>query len=470
MPPPTLFDDDGEPRDDRDRDADAPPADTAEPNYLVRRAIVVGVIVAVIAVGAIVVGSLISDSDADTTSGAASIEWDRVVLIDPRSGRITITDDAGAEVAEIATDVRSPSDVDVVGPTALITSDAGTAVVDLASEEVTPLEISADSIVTPAGSTLTMVAPATTGRRGLLVHGPSGDVIDTDELAAVAGADFEFDDSRTDTSGRHVLVTDSGNFQSVLFSFERDEPSFFPGLALAIDGDVVVTTQNVGNEATVSVFDHAGELTTSGRTPSVRAGMISDDTVQLVTVDGEVITMDADGETESSDTLDIGTIESGYVMPTGDRLVVNGSAGTAVIDETGSVVASASDAVVISDGSTRRVSTCIPLVRATSSDRDELVLIDARDGTTIVEAEAPTDRVAASADGCTVAIASETGYDVISADGVTGVADDELVSLSPDGTDTIVERDRRLLLTSIADDTDPIDLAPRGPTVFFTET
>ena len=30
------------------------------------------------------------------------------------------------------------------------------------------------------------------------------------------------------------IVTDAGNFQSVLFSFDREEPSFFPGLALAV--------------------------------------------------------------------------------------------------------------------------------------------------------------------------------------------------------------------------------------------
>ena len=42
-------------------------------------------------------------------------------------------------------------------------------------------------------------------------------------------------DRRGAPSGRDVLITDSGNFQSVLFSFDRDEPSYFPGRALAVD-------------------------------------------------------------------------------------------------------------------------------------------------------------------------------------------------------------------------------------------
>ena len=67
-------------------------------------------------------------------------------------------------------------------------------------------------------------------------------------------------------SGRDVLVTDSGNFQSVLFSFDRDEPSYFPGRALAVDDELVVTTQNVGTEASITVFDHDGEAVTDART------------------------------------------------------------------------------------------------------------------------------------------------------------------------------------------------------------
>ena len=66
-------------------------------------------------------------------------------------------------------------------------------------------------------------------------------------------------------SGRDVLVTDTGNFQSVLFSFDRDEPSYFPGLALAVDGDLVVTAQNVGTNATVNAFDHTGEQSSPRR-------------------------------------------------------------------------------------------------------------------------------------------------------------------------------------------------------------
>jgi hypothetical protein len=482
MPPtPTLFDDDGEPRSDRDRGSvdELDPTPPEGPNYLVRRAIVVGAVVAVIAVGAVVIGMTIGGSGADTSSGAASIEWNRVVLVDQRTGAITITDDAGEAVATIDTDLRTPTAADVVGPTALLATESGAVVVDLESEQVQDVAIDATTIVSPTGSTFTMIAPVPTGRRGLLVHGPSCYSIDTDEFAPVAGADYEFAESRTDTSGRHVLVTDSGNFQSVLFSFDRDEPSFFPGLALAVDADTVVTAQNVGNEATVSIFDHTGEPLASGRTASVRAAMITGDSVRLVTVDGEIVTMDAgSGDTTSGDQLEIGTIEFGHVMTTGDRLVVTGSAGAAVVDDQGDVLAVSTDAVPYPDPAARRGSTCIALSRVDTSGPDQLVMVDARDGSTVIEAEAASDTISWSADGCTVAISLEDGYDIVDADGVVSVGDDALLTLSPDGVLAVVERDRRLLLTAIGADTDtgtgtstdPIDLGPRGPSTFFTQT
>ena len=100
----------------------------------------------------------------------------------------------------------------------------------------------------------------------------------------------------------------------MLFSFDRGEPSFFPGLALAVDADLVVTAQNVGNNATISVFDHDGEPVATGRTPSVRAGMIADSGVVLVTVEATVV--GCRHRTVRSPTtarLDIGTIGSGEV-------------------------------------------------------------------------------------------------------------------------------------------------------------
>ena len=172
--------------------------------------------------------------------------------------------------------------------------------VDVASESAQNFDFATTpaGVVMPAGSAATLLVGSSAGDRAVLVHGPSGDLIDTEASAPIAGAAYDVATAVASPSGREVLVTDSGNFQSVFFSFDRDEPSFFPGRALAVDDALVVTTQNVGSESSISVFDHDGETVTDARTASVRAGMIAGDHVILVTLDGDVLELDtSSGET-----------------------------------------------------------------------------------------------------------------------------------------------------------------------------
>jgi hypothetical protein len=305
----------------------------------------------------------------------------------------------------------------------------------------------------------------------VLAHGPSGDVIDTDTFAPVVGARYEFDGARSSPSGRDVLVTDSGNFQSVLISFDRDEPSFFPGLALAVDADLVVTAQNVGSDATINVFDHAGEPVTTGRTSSVRAGMITGAGVVLVTVDGVVVTMStSNGDTTDDARLDIGTIESGRVTPDGDRLVVTGATGTALVGPDGDVIASY-DAQRPASGLPLIGSTCVATVTADDLAEPQIAVVDTTDGSVLVEASG-SEQLLADASGCTIVTTMPSGYDLLSAEGVsTFETDDTALSLSLDGAALAVERDGRVALVGSGPDasTDPIDLGPRGRTVHFTQ-
>ncbi|MGB0114984.1 MAG: hypothetical protein WBP59_17325 [Ilumatobacteraceae bacterium] len=469
MPPsPTLFDDNDELP--APPSTDAPDGDLG-PNYLVRRALVVGGVVAVIAAAAVLVGQLISSGDETTSTGAAQADWNRIVLVEPRTGQVITLDDAGEEVSRINTGLRSPSDVTVVQSTAVLVSDSGTAVVALDAESTDDFELAADDILTPSGTTLTMMVSAGSGEHGLLVHGPTGDLIDTDEFAPITGARYDFSTARSDSAGRDVLVTDTGNFQSVLFSFDRSEPSFFPGLALAVDADTVVTAQNVGSDATVSLFDHDGAPLASGRTASVRAAMIDGDQVHLVTVDGQIITMSADtGDTEEGEQLTIGTIESGHVSTTGDRLIVTGSAGTAIIDADGTVVASVAD-MRPPDTAALLGSTCVALTDG--SDADILLsIVDLTNGATLLEADVAADPSTRSADGCTLGVGDDDGYDLIGGEGVERVDGNVLVALAPDATATAVEQDGRLVLTTVDTDAEaePVDLGTTGRTVFFTES
>jgi hypothetical protein len=324
-----------------------------------------------------------------------------------------------------------------------------------------------------------MIAQDASGQRALIVHGPSGEYLDTEEFAPVIGADYGFELARSDPSGRHLLVTDAGNFQSVLFSFDRDEPSFFPGLALAVDAEIVVTAQNVGNDATVSVFDHSGEPVTSGRTPSVRAAMIVGDVVHLVTVAGEVVTMSATtGSSETGEQLSIGAAVEGHVATSGDRLVVVGSGGTAVVDDRGGALGSFGDLEPDGSGVDHLAPRRAPCLALTGQGQPrDIVLVDMADGSTLAEATAAGTLLAA-ADGCSAITSSAVGYDLITRDAVRSVpATGEPVALSPDGQMVVLERNGRLRLVPVEPDgddnaeEDPIDmdLGPSRRLIAFTQ-
>jgi len=482
---PTLFDDEDarspdqepvghEPAEFEDRESDASQVRRRNPNFLFRRAIVVGGVVAVLATASIVVGQLIGSGGGETSSGALGAEWNRIVLVDDRTGRVVVGDIDGEELARIESGVRNPAASAVVDSTLVVAGTDMVAVIDIASETIDEFELGADRIVGPAGSALTLIAPQADGGRALLVHGPSGDTIDTDTFAPVVGARYEFADSRSSASGREVLVTDSGNFQSVLFSFDRDEPSFFPGLALAVDADLVVTAQNVGNDATINVFDHDGEPIATGRTPSVRAGMITDSGVILVTVDGAVVTMSpSSGETSDRAQIDLGTIESGDVTTSGDRLVVTGADGVAIIGGDGALIGTYDAQRPAGAGQPPVGSTCIATITSADVTEPQLALIDATDGSVRVEGFGD-EPVLADASGCIVGIRTAAGFDLLGGDGVQQFrTDDTLLALTLDGISVVAGRDGRTILFGAgvdAETDDPIDLGPQGRTVHITQS
>ena len=443
----------------------APQRHRGTPNFWIRRAVVIGGVVAVFATAALVVGQLIDTGDDDATSGAISADWSRVVTIDLRTGRIVVGDRSGDEVGRIDSGVRSSTESLVVDDTAVIAGAGSAAIVALDDEDVTEVEIADGSIVQPAGSALTMIVASPAGDRGVIVHGPSSDVIDTDSFAPIPGTRFEWNAVRSDPSGRHLLVTDSGNFASVLVSFGRDEPAYVVGLALAVDAERIVTAQNVGAQATINVFDHDGSPVSSGTASSVRAAMITGDEIQLVTVEGEIVTMDAtSGDTESSGQLGIGQIESGRVATSGDRLIVSGAEGTAIVDEDGSVVVTFADLQPVATPWAVQGSRCVAL-----TDGEVVTVVLLVDGS--IENEATvSEPLFASADGCTIATAATDGYQLISPESITTVRTaGEIAGLAPDAATVVLELDRRLVLTSIgADDLDAVDLGPVGRAVAFS--
>jgi hypothetical protein len=446
------------------------------PNFLIRRAIVVGGVVVLIAAAAIAAGNLLGGSDSGSGSAFGDSDWNTVVAIDQNIGTVVLTDAEGEETGRFRLGIQSLTDSAVIGPTVIATSTDSIAVADLsAPDDIVTIDIeSAGALVRPSGTVATLIAPDTGSQRAVLVHGPTREVIDTADLDTVPGARYDIDLARSDPTGRNVLITDSGNFQSVLFSFEREAPSFFPGLALAVNDSIVVTAQNVGTNANINVFDHDGEAGVSTQTASVRAGMIAGGNVILVGVEGEVLALSiTSGEVTTLDSLNVGTVQSGNVAPRGDRLIVRGDQGTAIVDGDGLVIADLPGAQPTTTGTDKLAphrSTCLILSRATTN---EIMVVDLDDGAIRVEALAGPE-VLAAVSGCQPVVPTSTGYLSLTPDAVQPVTlVGDVVAISPDGGTLVVENNNRLVLTERAvpdsDPADPVDIGRAGRSVFFAD-
>ena len=448
------------------------------PNYLIRRAIVVGFVVALIVGVATAVGWFLREDEAPPSASFTSVEWNSVVLVEQSTGTVVLNDATGTETDRIRLGVRSLTDARVAESSLMSLGDSQVVIVDLSRPDDPPLTVDMEAsapILMPSGSAKTLIARDANSQRALFVHGPTGDVIDSDDFAIV-GARYDTQLARSDSAGRHVLVTDAGNFQSVLFSFDRTEPSFFLGLALAVDSTAVVTAQNVGNAATVSVYDHDGVEISSATTASVRGAMLAASNVVVVTVNGDVNLMDRNsGDMQKVADLAIGTVEAGHVSTRGDRLIMIGTDGTAVVDNTGTVLAEVLDARPTNTGIDTvapRRNDCLLAARAEAGD---VIVVGLLEGNVIAEAVADPD-VFAGADGCEPISPTPLGYQVLTNDGVlrTTVAGD-VIAVSPDGQNVVTDSRNRLALlpritgTDADDDAEPIDIGRNGRIVLFAD-
>ncbi len=457
--------------------------DERHPNYLIRRIVAIGLVVAVVATAAIIAGRLLGGTDgANSSAGGGS--WDHVVTVEDVTGTVVVTNDSGEETTRFRFGIGPLIDSEVIGTNvvglsdttlALAPLDAGDTEASSAAIQTVGLD-STGVLIAPSGTVHTLIATNAAGDRVVLIHGPTGEVLDSATTSSIPGARYDLTQARSDPSGRNVLVTDVGNFQSVLFSFDREDVSFVSGLALAADDDALITAQNVGPNANVSFFDHAGVLAATAQTTSVRAGMVSSSGVILVGLDGEVLAMSpTDGAVAELATLTIGTIESGDVSTTGDRLIVTGTNGTAIINEAGDVVIEIPGGRPISsvlDPLASRGSGCLIL---DSSVDGEVLVTNLADGSVVAEAVADLNLLS-DVTGCRPIVATQTGYTSLDDQGVHDVSTTgQVVGLSPDGGTVAVESAGRIELTvrmsaqNSDDPAEPIDVGLAGRTMYFAD-
>ena len=104
------------------------------PNYLVRRAIVVALVVAIITLAAVLVGRIIGSDDSGSGSSFTNADWNHVVTVDNNAGTVIITNPEGEETNRFRFGLSALADTEVIGSTLISVDADALAVVPLDAE------------------------------------------------------------------------------------------------------------------------------------------------------------------------------------------------------------------------------------------------------------------------------------------------------------------------------------------------
>ncbi len=459
------------------------------PNYLVRRAIAVGVVIAVVAVIATVVGWVLARDDGGHDPVAVETGWDVIVAIDPVTGVVTVTDpDTGDVIEEIETDVGRVEDSMLVDSTLIVVGARGLAGVDIshsnAAVDLDPDDTLGDSvtIVRPEGSDQTALLDDGEGNI-VVVHQRPDDAVATATLIELRGVRLDTVGALATPDGRAVLLRDTGNFQSVLVGVDGDEPVYFPGAPIAVDDDRVATVQNVGAEARVTIASHDGETTAEFVAEPIAEAMLVDDGLLMVSTAGELWSGTDDTTERVGNVSGIPVAARSFIMISGDRLVVSTDLATDVVDPTGETVATVVGAAAIVDDP-RPWSPGMHHALCIAADVEgDVVLVDTR--TPAQSAPGPYEEALVRADGCAgirLADDAEFAIDVETAgDGQRLDLGTEPIALSPDGETVAIEDGASIVLVAVPSGTsdasedgedadEPTEVAERGAIVYFAST
>lgn len=406
------------------------------PNYTVRRAVVGGGILAVVAA---VIGATIYlvVRDDDDPGDVTAPTWNAVVEVDRASGDVRILDPDGGEIDLIdGSGTGRSTAVHSHRERLAIESAQALTLVDTRQGSSTTVEL--DRTMTserlPIGRSLTFVVSPPGNGNLLLVDGSTGDVLDVGEIAVQSSPLLFADSVRSDPSGRAFAIGDGRNFQTVVVRFGHDEAGFFPGVPMAVDTDLVVTSQNVGSSAELGLFTADGDRLTAVPTERPVGGIIAGERFVYVTGNGDVAAAAAD----SREPTDLGSIP----VPGGDqviavspaldhqRLVVTGNRFVAVVNLDGEVLFQTtftSTMTMLTPWSTWR---CLPV----GGDDAFHSLVDLDTGETLADLSDGSVSTT-SADGCAVHLITDVGSRVVSHLG-TATIDPGVrsVVLAPDAT------------------------------------
>lgn len=390
-------------------------------------------IVAVVAFG--VIGWQVVRSD-DAGIGGGGGDWSEIALADPASGALTIVDDSGEVVSTVVgrgrvTDVQAIGNrIALIGPTQIVLEggDESTTIPVDRTDTIVPVH-------TPEG--LHLVIGEATGGNVIIADVLTGELIDVGSLARNAEENIAdpllfAGTVRWSDDASRFAVADASSFQTILVRQGSEEVTFFGSQPVALSNDRIATSQTIGGQADVELFDD--ERTSKARvpTPIPAGGVMVDDDVLMVSVDGGVYRVEA-GRDEARKLGQVAVPSGATVVAVapsldGERLVVSGVVFEAVIDLEGRTLFTTTFTTPVEIDTPMPDWTCV----AIGGDDTYHSLVALETGEQLADLSGAAV-IGASADGCTLLVERAGVTEVVGADGIVSLGQVRSAALGPDG-------------------------------------
>jgi len=447
------------------------------PNYAARRMLVTTVaIVAVVAFA--VIGWQVVRSDDDGIGGGGG-DWSEIALVAPNSGAITVVDGSGEVVSTVVgrgrvTDVQAiGSRLALIGPTQIVIEGDG---------DATAIPVDRADTVVPVRTpdALHLVIGEANGGNVIVADVVTGELIDIGLLARNAEPQIFADPLmfagtvRWSDDASRFAVADASSFQTIVVSEGSEEVAFFGSQPVALSDDRIATSQTIGGQADVEIFDDDRDSKARVPTPIPAGGVMVDDDLLMVSIDGGVYRVES-GETEARKLGQV-AVPSGAtvaaVAPSldGERLVVSGGVFEAVIDLEGRTLFTTTFTSPVEIDNPVPDWTCI----AVGGGETYHSLVALETGEQLADLSG-AEVIDASTDGCTVLVERAGVAEVISTDGVVSLGRVRSATLGPDGRTVVwTTTSGTTQIIAIDDDLqlgDPVDIvdAPMNAVVAFLE-
>lgn len=436
------------------------------PNYTARRVAVGSAALAVVAV--VAVAALVLGGSDDDDSVAIEPGWDVLVDVTRSSGEVVVLDDDGEEIDRFdglgrVSDVHvRESHIALVGTDRVVLRGLD----DDDDDEPTTVDIDRASAVVRhlSNRSFTLLVTPDVGGEIVVIDAIDGTVTEIGARAGQSSPLLLAETLRADPDADRFAVGDGRNFQTIVVDVDPDaEPAFFPGVPMALDDDLVVTSTNVGSTAELGIFDGDGER--QALVPSERpiTGVLDDGRFVYVTEEGLLLAVAA-GTDEPTELADLDVRGITRVTPTldGRRFVVTGAQQVVVADLDGDIVHEGElgeDAeLAMADLQPWTTWRCLPVVGEYEGDEDdggEIVDLDSGE----VVAEIPPGEIESiTTDGCGVHVRTATANVIATRTGTYDAGESvRSIVLAPDGTAAVVVAGGTTELVSL-DDSRRLDL------------